>query len=66
MIIILKPKTNSELEGQLPNVHVKETMLGSNEPPHGKTNKMTVRPAKAQISPGIRPVWSESSMSLNG
>ena len=26
------------------------------EPPHGKTNKMTVRPAKTQISLGIRPV----------
>ena len=30
------------------------------EPPHDKTNKMTVRPAKTQISLGIRPVWSES------
>ena len=28
------------------------------EPPHDKTNKMTVRPAKTQISLGIRPVWS--------
>ena len=33
-----------------------------NEPPHGKTNKITVRPAKTQISLGIRPVWSESSL----
>ena len=32
------------------------------EPPHDKTNKMTVRPAKAQISLGIRPVWSEPSL----
>ena len=30
-----------------------------NEPPHDKTNKMTVRQAKTQI---IRPVWSESSL----
>ena len=30
------------------------------EPPRDKTNKMTVRPAKTQISLGIRPVWSES------
>ena len=29
------------------------------EPSHDKTNKMTVRPAKTQISLGIRPVWSE-------
>ena len=28
-----------------------------------QTNKMTVRPAKTQISLGIRPVWSESSLS---
>ena len=34
-----------------------------NEPPHAKTNKMTVRPAKTHISLGIRPVWSESSLS---
>ena len=34
-----------------------------NEPPHDKTNKMTVRPAKTQISLGIRPVPSESSLS---
>ena len=35
---------------------------GSNEPLHDKTNKMTVRPAKTQISLGIPPVWSESSL----
>ena len=27
---------------------------------HDKTNKVTVRPAKTQISLGIHPVWSES------
>ena len=32
------------------------------EPPHDKTYKMTVRPAKTQISLGIRPVWSVSSL----
>ena len=31
-------------------------------PPHEKTNKMTVCPANTQISLGIRPVWSESSL----
>ena len=30
------------------------------EPPRDKTNKMTMRPAKTQISLGVRPVWSES------
>ena len=28
------------------------------EPPHDKTNNVAVRPAKTQISLGIRPVWS--------
>ena len=30
---------------------------------HDKTNKVSVRPAKTQISLGIRSVWSESSLS---
>ena len=33
------------------------------EPQHDKTNKMGVRPARTQISLGIRPVWSESLLS---
>ena len=33
------------------------------QPRHDKTNKMTVRPAKTQISLGIRPAWSEASLS---
>ena len=37
-----------------------------NEPPRDKTNKMAVRPAKTQISLGIRSVWSESSLCYNG
>ena len=32
------------------------------EPRHDKTNTMSVRPAKTQISLCIRPVWSESSL----
>ena len=35
----------------------------SYEPHHDKTNKMSVRTAKTQISLGICPVWSESSLS---
>ena len=34
----------------------------TNEPPHDKSNKVAVRPAKTQISLGIRPVCSESSL----
>ena len=37
-------------------------MIPHYEPRHDKTNKMTVRPAKTQISLGIRPVWSKSSL----
>ena len=33
------------------------------EPQHDKTNKLSVRPGKTQISLDIRPVWSESSLS---
>ena len=36
------------------------------EPQLDKTTKMSVRPAKNQISLGIRPVWSESSLSAWG
>ena len=34
-----------------------------NEPRHDKTNTVSVRPSKTRISLGIRPVWSESSLS---
>ena len=36
--------------------------LSTSEPQHDKTNRVTMRPAKTQISQGIRPVWSESSL----
>ena len=36
--------------------------LSKNEPPYDKTNKVSMHPAKMQISLGIHPVWSESSM----
>ena len=38
------------------------TVSETYEPPQFKTNKMTVHPAKTQISLGFRPVWSESSL----
>ena len=40
--------------------HGQEVHVVRYEPPHDKTNKMSVRPAK--ISLGIHPVWSESSL----
>ena len=39
---------------------LKLIMQQTYEPPHDKTNKMTVRPAKTQISLDIRQVWSDS------
>ena len=38
------------------NFTAAQTLEYTFEPPHDKTNKMTVRPAKTQISLGIRPV----------
>ena len=40
-----------------------DCMCISYEPPHDKISNVVVRPAKTQISLGIRPVWSESSLS---
>ena len=41
-------------------LHIQCSHSCQSEPRHDKTNKMSVRPAKIQISLGIRPVWSES------
>ena len=38
----------------------------SHEPPHDKTNKMTVRPGKTQISLGICPVFAGCSVDSLG
>ena len=38
------------------------TKYSSYEPRHDKTNKISLCPAKTQISLGICPVWSESSV----
>ena len=40
---------------------VLHSMHKKDKPRHDKTNKVAVRPAKTQISLGIRPIWSESS-----
>ena len=36
--------------------NIQSMIVFKNEPRHDKTNKMSVRPAKTQISLGIRPV----------
>ena len=43
-----------------------ELVMSAFELAHDKTNKMTVRPAKTQISLGIRPVWSVSAVHSMG
>ena len=37
-------------------------IIQENEQRHDKTNRTSVRPAKTQISLGIRPVWAEFSL----
>ena len=44
------------------NFHEDKKWVERFEPPHDKTNKVTVHPAKTQISVGICPVWSEPSL----
>ena len=43
--------------------YLKSCIWKEYEPRHDKTSKVTVRPAKTRISLGIRPVWSEYSLS---
>ena len=45
-----------------PPTNAKRNLDGIYEPRLDKTNKVTVRPVKIQLSLGIRPVWSESSL----
>ena len=54
MILASFDKADRFVKKERENVNLKMTL---NEPPHDKTNnKITVRPAKTQISLGIRPV----------
>ena len=39
------------------------SVWSSNEPPHDKTNKMVCAPSEDSDQPGIRPVWTKSSLS---
>ena len=56
----MKNRPTPEMLNLFINIYV---FFKTYEPPHDKTNKMAVRPAKTQISLDIRPVWSESSLS---
>ena len=58
----LLSKPESREKGQFQAILMNERIDQSFEPPHDKINKVTVRPANTQISLGIRPVWSESSL----
>ena len=50
----------SEVQAYL-DLHWAHIFYASADFEFGRLSKMTVRPAKTQISLGIRPVWSESS-----
>ena len=66
LCLLTYTKYNSFLTLSLANrivFYLSSTPMTKHEPQHAKTNKVTVQPAKTQISLGIRPVWSESSMS---
>ena len=60
---------NGNLKGIASKMHC-ETLFSTalkwkyyiDEPRHDKTNKVSVRPGKTQISLGIPPVWLESSL----
>ena len=59
----VKPQHNQPTKSFYPPTWLAQlNMSDINEPHHDKTNKMSVRPAKTQISLGIHPVWSESSV----
>ena len=47
-----------KVSGQKPLFPLWNQTYGIIKPQHDKTNRMTVHPAKTQISLGIRPVWS--------
>ena len=64
MIVTLKRKFRCTPNSTLLQAYIgfKSNRNEIKEPPHDKTNKIIVRPAKIQISLGIRPVWSEALM----
>ena len=60
----MKPYLTKKKKKKLEKYHqLRIDVLPTFEPRHDKTNKMDERPAKAQISFGIHPVWSGSSLS---
>ena len=56
-------QANKDLPVFIPSYFQCCFLLLAYEPRHDKTNKVSVHPAKTQISLGIRPVWSEFSLS---
>ena len=62
-VSFILPATGGELRSLIAALPLDPFMVTIFEPRHDKTNKMSMRPAKTQISLGIRQVWSESSLS---
>ena len=61
-VVIITVMKHTETRKQTQNMLLKICVASQFEQQHDKTNKITVRPAKTQISLGIRPVWSASSL----
>ena len=59
---VLAQQNQAIIDQAISRKHYLFSRGSSNEPRHDKTNKMTVRPAKTQISLDIRQIWSESSL----
>ena len=59
----IRLKAESKRYGAFLITYISLLLLHIYQPRHDKTNKVAVRLAKTQISLGIHPVWSESSLS---
>ena len=64
--IVSFEQLGSELVLQRFDLSLLKCLWNAYKSPPDKTNLMTVHPVKTQITLGIRPVWSESSLALNG
>ena len=53
-------KREGTLKTRVRGFNVDKLLKNTFESRHDKTDKLSVRPVKTQISLGIRPVWSQS------
>ena len=55
-----EPRQAVTVDRQIEHIHSINLFVSVNEPRHDNINKVTVRPAKTQISLGFHLIWSES------